>query len=692
MRFSAIILLFFVAHSMARAQTNPDAEAIQESLLEGLFDDYTLDDGGEISPEWLLLLEDLLQRPMDINKASPGDLSVFFFLSATQLESFIQYQQEFGPLDDPMEIQVIPGFDLPTVRRMLPFIRTTRSAEDALLKRNHLWQTGSREVTLRVERFFEPKRGFQTTEDSAPPPYEGDATRFLGRVRYFSGNRVSYGITFEKDAGESMFGKSNPQGFDFLSGHVYLRKPWKHCEQLALGDFGIRLGQGLLISTGFSSGKSAAVTLIKRNSRPLFPQNGWQESRFFRGGAMEWALTDRLHLMGFFSIRNRDGNAILVDSTDGEIPLLVSSIQQSGLHRTATEIEDEGLFREIGGGMRLSFRNKSLDLGVNGIHFEYDPPYQQGLSAYNADRFSGHRLQAASVDFSSNLFGGQWFGEAAMSGNGGQALTSGWMFSPDKRLQVSLLGRYFSRDYWTLWSAPFSESTLPVNESGVYIGLDLKPAYGWKVSAFIDLWSHPWLTFQSDSPVKGREQLMRVSYEKRRQWSVYIQFRRKGRTVDQAGDVQSVSDQVPTFRQQLRMQWQFDVNRVMSFRTRMEWTQADAGQGLENGYLIAQDFIYKPVGSRLSGTMRFALFQSDGYASRMYMYENDLLYAFSLRPYYDHGQRFYINLRYKPWNPLTVEGRFELYQLFNRETIGSGLEEINGPVRTGMKVQIRYLF
>ncbi|MBK7343325.1 MAG: hypothetical protein IPJ06_09685 [Saprospiraceae bacterium] len=265
------------------------------------------------------------------------------------------------------------------------------------------------------------------------------------------------------------------------------------------------------------------------------------------------------------------------------------------------------------------------------------------------------------------------------------------MFSPDKRLQVSLLGRYFPGLLDTMVST-FSESTLPVNESGVYIGLDLKPAYGWKVSAFIDLWSHPWLTFQSDSPVKGREQLMRVSYEKRRQWSVYIQFRRKGRTVDQAGDVQSVSDQVPTFRQQLRMQWQFDVNRVMSFRTRMEWTQADAGQGIENGYLIAQDFIYKPVGSRLSGTMRFALFQSDGYASRMYMYENDLLYAFSLRPYYDHGQRFYINLRYKPWNPLTVEGRFELYQLFNRETIGSGLEEINGPVRTGMKVQIRYLF
>ena len=124
----------------------------------------------------------------------------------------------------------------------------------------------------------------------------------------------------------------------------------------------------------------------------------------------------------------------------------------------------------------------------------------------------------------------------------------------------------------------------------------------------------------------------------------------------------------------------------------MEWTLANAGNGRENGYLIAQDLLYKPVGSRLSGTMRLALFRSDGYASRMYMFENDLLYAFSLRPYYNHGQRFYINLRYKPLNPLTVEARYEVYRLFDQDVIGSGNEQIDGPVRTGIKCQVRYLF
>ncbi len=407
---------------------------------------------------------------------------------------------------------------------------------------------------------------------------------------------------------------------------------------------------------------------------------------------MEWKLSDRIHAMGFYSMRHRDGNSVLVDSTDGEIPLLISSLQQSGLHRTASEIEDEGIFQETGGGGRITYRSSSLQVGLNGCLFTYNPPYQAGQSAYNQARFSGKELNATSLDFSGNLIGGQVFGEVARSGNGGWAATSGWMFSPDRRLQLAVLGRYFTRDYWSLWSAPFAESTLPNNESGIYAGVEFKPAYGWKISGFVDLWSHPWLTFQSDSPVKGREQLVRVSYEKRRQWSVYLQYRRKGRTVDQSGDTPSVSDQIPTYRQQLRMQWQYDVNRIMSFRTRLEWTNADAGKGQEDGYLLAQDFLYKPIGSRLSGTMRFALFHSDGYASRMYMYENDLLYAFSLRPYYHHGQRFYINLRYKPWNPLTLEARYEIYRLFNQDTIGSGAEEIQGPVRTGVKMQVRYLF
>ena len=90
--------------------------------------------------------------------------------------------------------------------------------------------------------------------------------------------------------------------------------------------------------------------------------------------------------------------------------------------------------------------------------------------------------------------------------------------------------------------------------------------------------------------------------------------------------------------------------------------------------------------------MRYALFKTDGYASRIYMFENDLLYTFGLRPYYYSGQRFYVNVRYRPWNALTLEARYELYRLFDQETIGSGNELIDNNQRSGIKCQVRWMF
>ncbi|MBK8472078.1 MAG: hypothetical protein IPL33_07835 [Sphingobacteriales bacterium] len=43
------------------------------------------------------------------------------------------------------------------------------------------------------------------------------------RYRYKYGNKISYGITAEKDPGEPFFKGANAQGFDFYSAHLYLR-------------------------------------------------------------------------------------------------------------------------------------------------------------------------------------------------------------------------------------------------------------------------------------------------------------------------------------------------------------------------------------------------------------------------------------------------------------------------------------
>ncbi|MBP6183472.1 MAG: helix-hairpin-helix domain-containing protein [Saprospiraceae bacterium] len=689
MRIWAIILLTFHV-SFLPGQDPLEADQLQQSLIEGLFEDYSQDDGGEILPEWIVALEDLLSRKLDINSANRQDLAVFFFLSSQQIDAIIRHREKFGSFIDPLELQGVPEIDILTMKRVYPFIQTDRSQEDLLMKA-HLWSTGQREFTLRYERFLEDKQGFQQGKDGEQSRYEGDASRWVGRLRYVSGNKISYGITFEKDAGEAFLKGSNPYGFDFYSAHLYVRKPWRGCQQLVLGDFGLNFGQGLLISTGFNSGKTAAVTTIKRNPRILFPQNSWQESRFFRGAAAEWSLSRRLHLMTFASYRNRDANTVLSDTSFTELALQVTSFQQSGLHRTQGEITDEGMLREIALGAGLSYQQKGLRLGLQTAFFHYEPVFSPEQKPYNAHFFTGNQLSALSVDFQKDFRGNQWFGEAAYSHNGGWAATSGLLSSPDRRVQMAMLFRHFERDYWNIWGAPIAESALPRNETGIYAGVVLRPVYGWRLSGFVDLWHHPWLTFQSDSPVRGKEQLVRLDYEERRKWQAYLQYRWKGRTIDATGSTE-VPNQVETFRQQIRAQFQVELTKIMSLRTRLEWSSAVNNNDEEQGFLIAQDILYKPVGSRWSSTMRYALFKTDGYASRIYMFENDLLYTFGLRPYYYSGQRFYVNVRYRPWNALTLEARYELYRLFDQETIGSGNELIDNNQRSGIKCQVRWMF
>lgn len=682
------ILLILCFPSMASAQSNGLPENLQQQALEGILDGLASDVDGEVLPEWLVPLEDLLSNPLDLNEITSSDLDIFFFLSPAEAEAIILHRKLFGRFIHPLELQVVAGLDKETVKRLLPFVHAGDTGK-GMLRRAHLWSTGKRELTFRAERTLQLSQGFKGS-DSLPPKFEGDPFRLVGRLRYFSGNKVSYGLTFEKDAGESLFTGSNRQGFDFHSAHLSLVNPWKGCSRFLLGDFGVNVAQGVLLSTGFQAGKGPMITQIRRSARRFYPQNSWQESRFFRGAAMEFNLGKEWKAWSFVSLRYRDGNAVNSDTSITEDWELITALQHSGLHRSASERTDEGALREYAAGGGIDWHKKRWKLGLNGSWFQFDPGIEPSLQPHNIGNFRGRSLLGTSLDFDYSFRGNQWFGEVAYSANGGWAAITGLLSSPDRHLQVALLARHFTPDHWSLWSAPLGESATSRNETGVYAGMVVRPAFGWRLSAYADVWQTPWLTFREDSPSRALEQLIRIDYEKRRQWQFYVQFRRKGPILFALDDSSNSAAGAST-RQQLRAQVQYDLHRILSLRTRMEWCRAGTEFGWQDGYMAAQDILYHPVGSRWSTTLRYALFHTGGYQSRIYMFENDLLYSFSLRPYYHHGQRFYINFRYRPINSLSLEGRYEIYRLFDQGSIGSGEDMIQGPIRSGIKIQARLL-
>ena len=94
----------------------------------------------------------------------------------------------------------------------------------------------------------------------------------------------------------------------------------------------------------------------------------------------------------------------------------------------------------------------------------------------------------------------------------------------------------------------------------------------------------------------------------------------------------------------------------------------------------------------LTANIRLQYFDTDDYNSRIYAYENDVLYSFSIPLFYNKGYRYYANVNYDISKKISVWVRYAQSIYINRNPIGSGLDEIQGNRKTDVRLQVRYLF
>ena len=82
---------------------------------------------------------------------------------------------------------------------------------------------------------------------------------------------------------------------------------------------------------------------------------------------------------------------------------------------------------------------------------------------------------------------------------------------------------------------------------------------------------------------------------------------------------------------------------------------------------------------------RFAFYSTDGYNSRLYAYENDLLYSFSVPALYGKGIRAYFNLQQKFGTQFTLWLKFATTHQFASTIVDSS-------TKSEVKFQVRYQF
>jgi hypothetical protein len=108
--------------------------------------------------------------------------------------------------------------------------------------------------------------------------------------------------------------------------------------------------------------------------------------------------------------------------------------------------------------------------------------------------------------------------------------------------------------------------------------------------------------------------------------------------------------------------------------------------------MVSQSIGWRTPQSPLQADLYLAYFHTDDYFSRIFAYEKNLLYVFNSPSFYDKGTRLSTVIRYFLTKKLSVSTKFGWTHYFDRETIGSGLETIEGRNRTDLELMIHWKF
>ncbi len=672
-----------IGNAKAQVDTTNLLSSTAEQQLENMAE---AEEGESEDDSYLQQLSDLKKRPLNLNLATESELKTFFFLKPLQIQNLLLYRQLLGKMIDLYELQAVPGWDLETIQKMRPFITVSNAltATEVFGKR---FSNGENSLLARATQILERSRGF-VAADSTGPKYKGSRQRIFLRYRYQYKNLLQYGLVADKDAGEQLFKGSQKTGFDFYSLHLFARNVGviKH---LALGDFTVNMGQGLISWQSMGFRKSADAMGIKRQADILRPYNSAGEFNFHRGAGVtlkkgNWQAT------AFASYKNLSANAV-VDSANFED--YVSSLQTSGYHRTQSEIDDKDQIKQLTIGGNLSYQTTRLHIGVNAVHYKLGKPLQKGPEPYNTFAIGGNKITNASIDYSYTLRNTHFFGEVATDGQGDVAMVHGLMTSLDSKADFSLLYRNITRAYGSLYSNAFTESTTPINENGFYMGLTLRPATSFKIDMYADVFTFPWLRFRVDRPSKGADYLVQFSWKPNKQVEVYTRYtiQSKAINVSETNLPVHITNNRP--RQNLRTHLMYKISPAFTVKNRAELLWFDKqSEKPENGFLIFTDVQYKPIMAPLSLGIRLQYFETDSYNSRMYAYENDVAYSFSIPAFYEKGYRYYLNINYDLNRKLTTWFRLAQTISPGKTSVGSGFDEINGNHRTEVKFQAMYRF
>ena len=251
--------------------------------------------------------------------------------------------------------------------------------------------------------------------------------------------------------------------------------------------------------------------------------------------------------------------------------------------------------------------------------------------------------------------------------------------------------RDYDKDFQNKYGNSFAESATE-NEKGFYSGLEFKPNLKWKFRAYLDYYKYPWLRYYTNTNSYGKDFFIQGDYKINRNTKLYFRYKKEGKEENFNSD-----ESLPPIiglksKKTYRFNSVFNEGENWSFKNRIEISKVNIPVGTENGFMMYQDVKFKPMFSKLSFSLRYTYFNTESYDSRIYAYENDVLYGYSIPSFYGKGKKIYLLLKYNiiKNTDLWIKLSETIYD--DRDVIKSGWDEIEGNKLTELKIQLRYKF
>ena len=677
-----ILLLFIIRYSPFTIYAQETPVTTIEQQLENLTEvDQAETEDDSYHQQW----ERFRRNPLNMNTADENDLRELKILSGLQIANFISYRKLVGKFISIYELQAIPSWDVSIIKKLLPFITVAESIDLADVFKTR-FSKGDHTLSFRYSQVLEKSAGFEKT--STGTKYLGSPPKLFLRYRYVYKNLLQFGVVGDKDAGEQFFKGAQKYGFDFYSFHFFARKLGS-IQALALGDFTVNMGQGLIQWQSLAFRKSVDVLGIKRQSPILRPYNSAGEFSFHRGAGIT-IQKGKLETTAFISYRKLSANFVADTVSNEEF---ITSFLNSGYHRTESEIAGRHKLGQLALGGNIKYKGSNWHAGFNAIYFNFSSPVEKRQEPYNLYAISGNNWSNYSIDYSYTHRNLHFFGEGAVDKNFSKALLNALLISVDPRVDISFLHRKIDPQYQSNNGNAFTENTYPTNENGFYAGISIRPVSAWRFDGYIDVYKFPWLKYLVDAPSQGSDFLGQITYTPNKQLEVYTRYRSETKQANQPDNNTPMNYLVSLPRQNWRTQISYRINQTFAVRSRTELLWYDKnGKNAEAGFLTFFDVVYKPPLKNYSGNIRLQYFETDDYNSRIYAYENDVLFYYSIPAFYDQGFRYYLNLNYNLNSNISFWLKWSQTIYNNAESIGSGLDEIPGSKKSEIRVMARVIF